>query len=90
LQIETTSNARHDMQSIEVAETAPEVGAVAGHIDRLGSVLIAIHEAGAGHSIKADLLDEVVLIVRRGKRPEECVRDIARAFSALIESEPKL
>lgn len=65
------------MQSIEVADNGPEVDAVVMHLDGLGRALIAIHEAGAEHSIKADLLDQVVLIIRRGKRPDERVREIA-------------
>ena len=65
------------MRRMEVAEHGPGVDAVVGRIDRLGSVLIAMHEAGAGQSIKADLLDEVVSIVRREKRSADCVREIA-------------
>jgi hypothetical protein len=65
------------MQSIEIADNCAEGDAVVWDIDRLGSALIAIHEAGAEHSIKADLLDEVVLIIRRRKRPDERVREIA-------------
>jgi hypothetical protein len=56
------------MQSTKVADSG-------GHLDGLGIVLVALHEAE--HSIKADLLDQVVSIIRRRKRPDECVQEIA-------------
>ena len=45
--------------------------------DGLGSALIEIYEAGAAHPVKADLLDQVVSIIRRKKTPDERVREIA-------------
>ena len=45
--------------------------------DGLGSALIEMYEAGAAHSIKADLLDQVISIIRRKKAPDERVREIA-------------
>jgi hypothetical protein len=45
------------------------------HLDGLGTVLIALHEAE--HSIKADLLDQIVSIIRRRKGTDECVQEIA-------------
>jgi hypothetical protein len=45
--------------------------------DGLGSALIEMYEAGSAHSIKADLLDQVVSIIRRKKTPDERVREIA-------------
>jgi hypothetical protein len=56
------------MRSIKVADNR-------GHLDGLGTVLIALREAE--HSIKADLLNQVVSIIRRRKGTDECVQEIA-------------
>jgi hypothetical protein len=48
-----------------------------GHLNGLGPTLIEIYETGAEHPMKIDLLDQVVSIVRRKKRPDERVREIA-------------
>jgi hypothetical protein len=60
------------MQSKEVADGSPEVNTrsaqVVGHLDGLGTTLIELYEAGAEHSIKTELLDQVVSIIRRKKK----------------------
>jgi hypothetical protein len=63
------------MQSRKIADNGPEGDAVAKQLDGLGTALIAMH--GAEHSIKGDLLDQIVSIVRRRKASEECVQEIA-------------
>jgi hypothetical protein len=63
------------MQSRKVADNDPEGDAVAKHLDGLGTALIAMHDAE--HSIKGDLLDQIVTIVRCRKTSEERVREIA-------------
>jgi hypothetical protein len=52
-------------------------GPVAGHFNGLGPALIKIYEAGEQHPMKIDMLDQVVSIIRRQKRPDERVREIA-------------
>lgn len=58
------------------AESEKHWGPV-GHLDGLGPALIEIYEAGAEHPIKTDLLDQVVSIIRRKKKPDERLREIA-------------
>jgi hypothetical protein len=52
-------------------------GPVDGHLDGLGTALIEMYEANAEHSIRADLLDQVVSIIRREKGSDERSREIA-------------
>jgi hypothetical protein len=59
------------------AESEKHWDPVVGHLDGLGPALIEIYEAGAEHPIKIDLLDQVVSIIRRKKRPDERIREIA-------------
>jgi hypothetical protein len=59
------------------AEREKNLGPRVGHLDGLGTALIDIYETGPNHPIKTDLLDQVVSIIRRKKRPDERVRAIA-------------
>src|SRR5215472_1837966 len=54
-----------------------ERGPVVGHLNGLGPALIDAYEAGAEYPTKMDLLDQVVSIVRRKKRADERVLEIA-------------
>lgn len=58
-------------------ESEDQRGPVVGHLNGLGPALIKIYEAGEEHPMKIDLLDQVVSIIRRQKRPDERVREIA-------------
>ena len=62
----------HTMRNTRISDSNLELD---GRLDGLGTALIAMH--GAEHSIKGELLDQVVSIVRRRKASEECVREIA-------------
>ena len=59
------------------AEAEKNWGPVVGPFNGLGPALVEIYEAGAEHPIKTDLLDQVVSIIRRKKRPDERMREIA-------------
>ena len=52
-------------------------GPVEGHFNGLGPALIKIYEAREEYPMKIDMLDQVVSIIRRQKRPDERVREIA-------------
>jgi len=58
-------------------ESEQHRGPVVGHLNGLGPALIDAYEAGAEYPTKMDLLDQVVSIVRRKKRPDERVLEIA-------------
>jgi hypothetical protein len=60
------------MRSTAIADNNSELD---GRFDLLGTALSAMQSAE--HSIKGDLLDQVVSIVRRRKTSEERVREIA-------------
>lgn len=64
------------------AASEKHCGPVAGHLDGLGAALIEMYETGAEYPIKTDLLDQVVSIIRRKKRPEERIREIANLMRA--------
>ena len=74
------------MQSIKVTDNGPD-DAVVGQLDGLGTALIAIHEATAEHSIKTDLLDQVVSIIRCRKTPDERIREIASLMRGLANAQ---
>ena len=56
-------------------ESEKRWGPSVGPFNGLGPALVEIYDAGAEHPI--DLLDQVVSIIRREKRPDERMRDIA-------------
>jgi hypothetical protein len=64
------------------AESDKHCGPVAGRLDGLGTALIEMYETGAEHPTKIDLLDQVVSIIRRKKRSDERIRDIANLMRA--------
>jgi hypothetical protein len=74
------------MQSIKAAHNGPD-DAIVRQLDGLGTALTAIHEVGAEPSIKADLLDQVVSIIRCGKTPDERVREIASLMRGLANAQ---
>jgi hypothetical protein len=59
------------------AESENHWGPVAGRLNGLGPALIKIYEASEEHPTKIDLLDQVVSIIRRQKKPDERLREIA-------------
>lgn len=58
-------------------ESENQLGPVVGHLNGLGPALIKVYEAGEEHPMKIDMLDQVISIIRRQKRPDERVREIA-------------
>jgi hypothetical protein len=70
------SEAAH-MQSKRGADNSTGPGARRAQVDGFGSALVRIYESGADHSMKVELLDQVVSIIRRKERPDERLQDIA-------------
>jgi hypothetical protein len=58
-------------------ESEKHCGQVVPHLDWLGTALVEMYDAGAEHAVKMELLDQVVSIIRRKRRLDERLREIA-------------